>query len=75
MPTKGKRAAVVYFVLGLVVGSLAGLIAGVLLFENRPSLVTSTAAAFTWRRQFASRQPRPRARSGGFGLCFQWPAA
>ena len=45
MPKKEKREAVVYFVVGLLLGSLAGLIAGILLFENRPWLVTSTAAA------------------------------
>lgn len=45
MAKQGKRAALLYFVLGLVVGGLAGLIAGVLLFENRPGSVVAVAAA------------------------------
>jgi len=42
MPEQGRRA-VVYFALGLVVGGLAGLIAGVLFFENRPGSVLAAA--------------------------------
>lgn len=45
MPEQRKRAALVYFALGLVVGGLAGLIAGVLLFEDRPVSVAAAAAA------------------------------
>lgn len=45
MPEQRKRASLVYFALGLVVGGLAGLIAGVLLFEDRPVSVAAAAAA------------------------------
>jgi hypothetical protein len=46
MPEQRKRAVlVVHFALGLVVGGLAGLIAGVLLFEDRPVSVVAVAAA------------------------------
>ena len=44
MPRKEKRAAVLFFVAGLLVGGLAGLIGGILLFENRPGLLIVAAA-------------------------------
>ena len=44
MPKQGRRAPV-YFALGFLVGGLAGLIAGVLLFEGRPGSVVAVAAA------------------------------
>jgi zinc transporter ZupT len=44
-PERRKRTTFVYLVLGSVVGGIAGLIAGALLFENRPMLVEAAAAA------------------------------
>lgn len=45
MPRKEKRAAILFLVAGLLVGGLAGLIGGVLLFENRPWLLVAAAGA------------------------------
>ena len=36
-----KWATLLYFALGLLVGGVAGLIAGVLLFEDRPTWITA----------------------------------
>jgi hypothetical protein len=44
MLRQGRRG-IGYFMLGLVVGGFAGLIAGVLLFENRSGSVIAAAAA------------------------------
>lgn len=45
MPKQGKRTTVIYFVLGLLVGGITGLIAGALLFHDRPGLIVAAAVA------------------------------
>lgn len=45
MPRKERRRAVLFLVVGLLVGGLAGLIGGILLFENRPGLLVAAAGA------------------------------
>jgi hypothetical protein len=45
MAKNGKRSVLAFLALGLLVGSLAGLIGGVLLFESRPWLLVASAAA------------------------------
>ena len=45
MANQEKESALLYFVLGLVIGGLTGFIAGILVFENRPgSLIAVTVA-------------------------------
>jgi len=45
MPKQRKWTTVIYFVLGLLVGGITGLIAGVLFFDDRPDLIVAATVA------------------------------
>lgn len=45
MPKQGKWTSVLYFGLGLLVGGITGLIAGAVLFDDRPGLVVVVTVA------------------------------